>query len=205
MGHELATAGETIDDWNPDTKTFFDAIDRLYENHLTQNALFQARDANDNDRATSILFMRDCVVGLEYAEAIKAGDLGRMAEVEKPLCLSFYGAGQTKYGSLLLDRALIDREQPVVAKTLRAAQLVNLHGRKNGWQGADLYQEQLNRRLLMFHPSQSPNHTAIRYEDRMSAFVGLGQRLVAKVQRSLDMMTDSRHKKSEEEGMRGGH
>ncbi|CAD6984361.1 unnamed protein product [Tilletia controversa] len=70
-----------------------------------------------------------------------------MANVEKILVLAFFGAGQTKYGGLLLDRILEDQKAPNLARTLRAAQLVNISGRPNSWQGADHFQEQLNRRL----------------------------------------------------------
>ncbi|KAL9934444.1 hypothetical protein V8E36_006900 [Tilletia maclaganii] len=187
MEHDLQLAGQRFEKWAPNTDEFFKAVAVLYKNHFSPSALAAARDHNDNERATSILFLRDGVLGLEYENAIRAGDVGRMAEAERSLCLAFYGAGQTKHGALLLDRALIDKELPKLARSLRAAQLVNIHGRDNGWQGADHFQELLNRRLKMFDVSHSAEQAISRFEDRVSAFVAVGQTLVSQLQRALGL------------------
>ncbi|KAL9935120.1 hypothetical protein V8E36_006196 [Tilletia maclaganii] len=193
--HDLQLAGQRFEKWAPNTDEFLKAVAVLYKNHFSPSALAAARDHNDNDRATSILFLRDGVLGLEYENAIRAGDVGRMAEAERSLCLAFYGAGQTKYGAMLLDRALIDKELPKLARSLRAAQLVNIHGRDNGWQGADHFQELLNRRLKMFNVSHSAEQAISRFEDRVSAFVAVGQTLVSQLQRALDLCAAPPRKK----------
>ncbi|KAL9932620.1 hypothetical protein V8E36_008319 [Tilletia maclaganii] len=195
MEHDLQLAGQRFEKWAPNTDEFFKAVAVLYKNHFSPSALAAARDHNDNERATSILFLRDGVLVLEYENAIRAGDVRRMAEAERSLCLAFYGAGQTKYGALLLDRALIDKELPKLARSLRAAQLVNIHGRDNGWQGADHFQELLNRRLKMFDVSHSAEQAISRFEDRVSAFVAVGQTLVSQLQRGLDLCAAPPRKK----------
>ncbi|KAK0519935.1 hypothetical protein OC834_007215 [Tilletia horrida] len=195
LQHELEQAGSRFDDWSPSAEDFFKTISTLYERHFSPTAVDTARTSNDNSRATSVLFLRDCVLGWEYNSAIKAGDIGRMAEVEKSLCLAFYGAGQTKYGALLLDRALVDHRLPKLAKTLRAAQLVNIHGHRGGWQGADHFQELLNRQLKLFDVSHSTDQAVVRFEDRISAFVGVGNTMVSQAKQSMSLHSGSRRKK----------
>ncbi|KAE8221019.1 hypothetical protein CF319_g5552 [Tilletia indica] len=192
---ELEQDRESWAGWNPSAKDFFSTVERVVNKHMSQTAAHEAQCMNDPARATSVLFMRDCSLGWEYDHAIRAGDIGRMGEMEKFLCLSFYGCGQTKYGSLLLDRALVDQCFPDVARTLRSAQLINIHGKENGWQGADHYQEILNKRLKMYTFSHVPNQIVTRYEDRISASVGVGEELVEEVQTSLGWYTSRRKKK----------
>ncbi|KAE8208825.1 hypothetical protein CF327_g7007 [Tilletia walkeri] len=118
-----------------------------------------------------------------------------MAEAEKFLCLSFYGTGQTKYGSLLMDRALIGKHLPELSETLRAAQVVNVHGRDDGWQGSDHFQELLNERIKSYDFDHKSDDAVNRIEDRISAFVGLGEELVDEMQECLGWNSRRRKKK----------
>ncbi|CAD6937273.1 unnamed protein product, partial [Tilletia laevis] len=167
----------------------------LYTRHMSQQAVATARAAGDSARVNTVLFLRDCVMGWEYSAAVQDGDIGRMAATEKFLAQSFYGAGQTKYGSLLQDRILEDTVHPSIAKSLRAAQLVNTSGKAGSWQGADHYQEILNGRIKDYDVPHATDHVIVRLEDRISAFVGAGQTLSQCVTLCLGIGLSERRKR----------
>ncbi|KAE8241182.1 hypothetical protein A4X13_0g7529 [Tilletia indica] len=183
-----------LDHWEPSSKDFFDAIERLVKENMDASAIEQTEGSQDDETRATRLFLRDCVLGWEYNDAIHEGDIGRMASTEKLLALSFFGAGQTKYGALLLDRMLEDEKTPQTATALRAAQLVNISGKPNRWQGADHYQEILNGRLKMYPVNHSPNQAVNRYEDRISAFVGIGEDLLEGMRKSMGLTGYHRRK-----------
>ncbi|KAE8255150.1 hypothetical protein A4X13_0g3150 [Tilletia indica] len=183
-----------LNSWEPSSKDFFDTIERLVRENMVASAIDKATQDGDEDKRACGLFFRDCVLGWEYNAAIHEGDIGRMAATEKLLALSFFGAGQTKYGALLLDRMLEDEKMPGLAATLRSAQLVNMSGRPNRWQGADHYQELLNKRLKMYTVSHSTNQAVSRYEDRISAFVGFGEELLDGMEESMGVRGPNRRR-----------
>ncbi|CAD6902693.1 unnamed protein product, partial [Tilletia laevis] len=192
---ELQENDESSDTWNPSSQDLFRTMANLHTRHMSQQAVATARAAGDSARVNTVLFLRDCVMGWEYSAAVQDGDIGRMAATEKFLAQSFYGAGQTKYGSLLLDRILEDTVHPSIAKSLRAAQLVNTSGKAGSWQGADHYQEILNGRIKDYDVPHATDHVIVRLEDKISAFVGAGQTLSQCVTLCLGIGLSERRKR----------
>ncbi|KAE8227577.1 hypothetical protein CF326_g7527 [Tilletia indica] len=191
--------GATEQTWAPTSQQFFRTMSNLYARHMSQDAVSEARAAGDGGRVNAILFLRDCVMGWEYNSAIQEGDIGRMAAGEKFLAQYFYGAGQTKYGALLLDRILEDAIHPKIARSLRAAQLINTNGKANSWQGADHFQELLNGRLQKYDVPHATDQVIVRFEDRISAFVGAGQTISEGVALSLGIGANKRRKREKQE------
>ncbi|KAH9840190.1 uncharacterized protein C8Q71DRAFT_746208 [Rhodofomes roseus] len=89
------------------------------------------------------LFLRDALILREFADAIKAGDSGRIVIVLKVLALSYRGSGRTKYAQEALH--VIHNLTHVWPKPLRAIilnnWLVNTTGKPNHWYPVDLLQE----------------------------------------------------------------
>ncbi|KAH9842929.1 uncharacterized protein C8Q71DRAFT_698962, partial [Rhodofomes roseus] len=89
------------------------------------------------------LFLRDALVLREFADAIKAGDSGRMVIILKVFALSYRGSGRTKYAQEVLH--VLHNLAYLWPKPLCAIimnnWLVNTSGKANHWYPVDLLQE----------------------------------------------------------------
>ncbi|KAE8241455.1 hypothetical protein A4X13_0g7409 [Tilletia indica] len=135
--------------WKPArTRTFFAMCRRLYRKYLTAAATERARHAGDEVHAAACCYMRDWLIGAEYSAATKKGDIGRMIASERFMGMGFLGSGHHNYAHLILDRLLADKVLPsATSRILRVAQLVNRRGREGEFEGADHFQETLNKEI----------------------------------------------------------
>ncbi|CAD6929683.1 unnamed protein product, partial [Tilletia laevis] len=194
-GRTLAALESTIDDqdhlnsWNPTKREFFSACRRVYREHISPEAIQTALRAKDQLKAASGLFLRDCLIGIEYEDATKTGDIGRMEMVEKYMLLGFAAVGSDNYKTMLLSRRLSAKVLPARAlRVLRGAALVNRHGRDKGWEAADHLQETYVKEVKSSLWGQHGASLGTRVEDRISALPAFSQavKLDASEQIGLD-------------------
>ncbi|KAK0529150.1 hypothetical protein OC834_003788 [Tilletia horrida] len=104
--------------------------------------------AEETQQSPSVSWAPNTKGFFRHAAATKAGDIGRMRSVERFMGIAFLGGGQHNYAHLVFDRILADIVLPKSgAKTLRCAQLVNRTGKPNGFEGADHFQETMNKEV----------------------------------------------------------
>ncbi|KAL9933055.1 hypothetical protein V8E36_008310, partial [Tilletia maclaganii] len=116
--------------------------------------------------------------------------------MEKFMCVGFMGDGQHNYAHLIMDRILADHTvPPATARTLRVAQLVNLRGVHRGFEGADHYQETLNKEIQRADTSRASHHVLDRLEDRLSAMADYSYQLKEGVARAWGVALFHRQKK----------
>ncbi|KAL9935193.1 hypothetical protein V8E36_006269 [Tilletia maclaganii] len=82
-----------------------------------------------------------------------------------------------------------------VLETLRVAQLVNLRGVHRGFEGADHYQETLNKEIQRADTSRASHHVLDRLEDRLSAMADYSYQLKEGVARAWGVALFHRQKK----------
>ncbi|KAJ7584479.1 hypothetical protein C8J56DRAFT_789516 [Mycena floridula] len=109
--------------------------------------------AGDMVFENAVLFLRDGLISREFADAVKAGDSGRMLLVLKIWALGFQGNGRTKYAYEMLH--IIHNLTRVWPKELAAIVLrnwvVNPTGRFNCFIEIDLMQEHNNFWIKTFY------------------------------------------------------
>ncbi|KAG0261519.1 hypothetical protein BGZ95_004211 [Linnemannia exigua] len=98
----------------------------------------QRGTANTN----AMLFIRDMLVYLELAAAIKCGEVGRIEEVLKTITIMFQATSTKNYGNQLLRFAYDIRHtwSDVRKDAIFQSWLINVSGKENAWVPADLYQ-----------------------------------------------------------------
>ncbi|KAE8235313.1 hypothetical protein A4X06_0g9899, partial [Tilletia controversa] len=93
-----------------------------------------------------------------------------MRSTELFMGMAFFGAGQHNYAHLILDRLLADKVLPSsTSRILRIAQLVNRRGKEGAFEGADHFQETMNKEIQRADTSRASHHVLNRLEDRLSA------------------------------------
>ncbi|KAJ7591842.1 hypothetical protein C8J56DRAFT_780827 [Mycena floridula] len=105
--------------------------------------------AGDMVFENAILFLRDALITREFADAVKAGDSGRMLLVLKIWALGFRGNGRTKYAYEMLH--IIHNLTHVWPKELAYNWVVNPTGRFNCFIEIDLMQEHNNFWIKTFY------------------------------------------------------
>ncbi|KAK0533874.1 hypothetical protein OC842_002835 [Tilletia horrida] len=163
--------------WAPSSKNFFRMCRRLYRRYFTAQAVEQAREV----------------------AATKHGDIGRMRSAEKFMGMAFIGGGHHNYAHLIFDRILADKELPAAtSRLLRVAQLVNRTGKAGLFEGADHYQETLNKEIQKADMSRSSHHILDRLEDRLSAIADNARRVKNAVSEAWDIPTYDRVRKGKD-------
>ncbi|KAK0522310.1 hypothetical protein OC835_006615 [Tilletia horrida] len=146
---ELSKQKKQLSSWTPrDHAAVCDLVDAVRRNVLEEASVQEARARHDEVGANARLFLRDALLALEWHDACRRGDVGRMLEAEKFLALAFAGVGKHQYSQACLDDIWASmRLQQDTWRTLMAIRLLNRCGSPKGFTGADLYQEHLNREL----------------------------------------------------------
>ncbi|KAG0352206.1 hypothetical protein BGZ54_002902 [Gamsiella multidivaricata] len=105
----------------------------------------------------SFIFLRDTAFYLELANAIKAGDVGRIESVVKWISVMFQGSSATNYANELLHLhcALNYRYSAQTKRAVLSSWLVNTTGKDGGWIPTDLYQEHNNLLIKVVHSARA--------------------------------------------------
>ncbi|KAE8251621.1 hypothetical protein A4X13_0g3910, partial [Tilletia indica] len=146
---ELQKKRRDIATWAPTNEAaVMEAVDDVWSAAFHESSIRQALMVGDEIGANARLLLRDVAFGLEWSQAMRVGDIGRMAEVRKFLMAGFAGAGRHQYAEACLDDIWAHKVLPKETwRTLEAARLVNRSGKRWGFIGADLYQEHLNKEV----------------------------------------------------------
>lgn len=139
------------------TKHATEILDRYANPSTVDDLRRQRRETGDGEGdmvfENAVLFLRDALVSREFADAIKAGDSGRVVLVLKIWALSFRGNGRSKYAYEMLHILHnLSRVWPkTVAKVVLNNWLVNPTGSENGFVEIDLMQEHNNFWIKTFY------------------------------------------------------
>ncbi|KAF8064912.1 hypothetical protein FPV67DRAFT_1608385 [Lyophyllum atratum] len=127
--------------------------------HQRANCKSKPLDAGDMVFENAVLFMRDALISREFADAIKAGDSGRVLLVLKTWALSFRGSGRTKYAYEMLH--VIHNLTHVWPKPIQEIilnnWLLNPTGKPNAFVEMDLVQEHLNFWIKSYYKAHGSN------------------------------------------------
>ncbi|KAE9385461.1 hypothetical protein BT96DRAFT_1007024 [Gymnopus androsaceus JB14] len=159
----LEEYAESLSSWDQlysDAERIYDT----YANAAVVGELREARELAEEGEAegdmvfeNAVLFLRDALISREMADAVRAGDSGRVVLVLKIWALSFRGSGRTKYAYEML--YLIHNLEKVWPKPIRDAVLNNWLVSTNGrtFLEVDLLQEHLNYWIKVFYKAHGSN------------------------------------------------
>ncbi|KAF8914559.1 hypothetical protein BGZ58_005699, partial [Dissophora ornata] len=103
-------------------------------------------DLNSVSSRNAALFVKDALIYIELAAAIKIGDVGRIEEMLRWITVAFQAGGTRNYAQELLHLhcALHHSWSKEMKDAITSSWLVNTSGKPNRWLPADLYQEHNN-------------------------------------------------------------
>ncbi|KAE8254451.1 hypothetical protein A4X13_0g3416 [Tilletia indica] len=168
---ELKSRRKDLSTWAPtSSESVCTLVEDVWVSMMSETATHAALKAKDEIGANARLFLRDAALALEWADACRVGDLGRMFETEKFMAVGFAGAGKHQYAEACLDDIWARKVlQADAFRTLMAARLINRTGRREGFIGADLYQEHLNKEIQRVDTSHGAECAIARLKDTYSA------------------------------------
>ncbi|KAK0520391.1 hypothetical protein OC835_007220 [Tilletia horrida] len=144
--------------------------------HAFQSELDAAMRRHDDVGANARLFMRDAALAFDFKDAVAFGDVGRLHSVSKHLVLGFAGAGRLQYAEALMDDIWSKKQlASATYRSLNAARLINRRGTVDGFIGADLYQEHLNREIQRINTAASREGLVDRLVDVFSGAAELAR------------------------------
>ncbi|GLB40944.1 hypothetical protein LshimejAT787_0901590 [Lyophyllum shimeji] len=160
---EYTTRTTSWDDFQADALQIYErfASTSVVDELRHQRAQCKSKPVNTGDMVfeNAVLFMRDALISREYADAIKAGDSGRVLLVLKIWALSFRGSGRTKYAYEMLH--IIHNLTHVWPKPIREIilnnWLLNPTGKPNSFVEMDLVQEHLNFWIKSYYKAHGSN------------------------------------------------
>ncbi|KAF9042690.1 hypothetical protein BDP27DRAFT_1374297, partial [Rhodocollybia butyracea] len=159
----LEEYAESIDSWD---QLYHDA-EKIFDEYANADTVRKLRDerelADEGESAgdmvfeNGVLFLRDALISREMADAVRAGDSGRVLLVLKVWALSFRGNGRSKYAYEMLH--LIHNIEKVWPKPVVDAVLNNWMVSTNGrtFLEVDLLQEHINYWVKVFYKAHGSN------------------------------------------------
>ncbi|KAF9538142.1 hypothetical protein CPC08DRAFT_526145 [Agrocybe pediades] len=170
----LVSATETLDQYSTKFTTWEELVkhaELVFERYAQATTVTELRESRDNLGSANtvtdgdmvfenaVLFLRDVLVSREFADAVKAGDSGRVLLVLKIWALGFRGNGRTKYAHEMLHiiHQLTSVLTPEVKAIVLNNWLVNPSGKPNSWVEVDLLQEHLNFWIKTFYKAHGSN------------------------------------------------
>ncbi|KAF9024004.1 hypothetical protein BDP27DRAFT_1547499 [Rhodocollybia butyracea] len=159
----LEEYAESIDSWD---QLYHDA-EKIFDEYANADTVRKLRDerelADEGESAgdmvfeNGVLFLRDALISREMADAVRAGDSGRVLLVLKVWALSFRGNGCSKYAYEMLH--LIHNIEKVWPKPVVDAVLNNWMVSTNGrtFLEVDLLQEHINYWVKVFYKAHGSN------------------------------------------------
>ncbi|KAL9934461.1 hypothetical protein V8E36_006917, partial [Tilletia maclaganii] len=153
--------------WSPrDESAVLEVIDAIWLEGFHASSVRLASSSG----ASARLFLRDALLGLEWEDACRRGDIGRIRQATHFFALGFAGAGRHQYASACLDDLWAARVlEPQTWKTLAAARFFNRHGGPQSFVPADLYQEHLNKELQRVDTAHGVTTAVDRLRDMFSS------------------------------------
>lgn len=136
----------------PDVDEIVQLAGIIQETYTTTTASNKAKAEGDDVLGHACLFLRDMLLFMEFDDAIKYGDAGRVLQVIKFWAYAFRGAGLTNYAREALEiLAIWGKELPdALRQNLEMSWFVNRWGRPRSFIASDLYIEHLNCRVKVW-------------------------------------------------------
>ncbi|KAG0014076.1 hypothetical protein BGZ82_001909, partial [Podila clonocystis] len=146
----------------------------------------------------ALYFLRDMTVFIEFSDAIKAGDRGRIRCILPTIALMMHGGGNSNYALELL-RLLYGMRHawtPEWEKRVLSSMLVNPKGVPYGWMPTDMYQENNNYLIKTIFAAKGPNMSWEYLRDKISPNIRTFQDIARLFERGVDSKYNSTvHKK----------
>jgi hypothetical protein len=135
-----------LKNWKPSCREFEQVVETVISTYTTTSAAHDAIDASDDVLGHSILFIWDGLFFLEFCDAIRNADVGRMWLVYDFWVFMMRGAGCHNYGNEILEmKAQFQHEFPkLLCEVVERTWLVNRWGKKGRSIPTDLYLEHNN-------------------------------------------------------------
>ncbi|KAE8239921.1 hypothetical protein A4X06_0g7974 [Tilletia controversa] len=177
---QLGKQRKDLATWTPsNADAVRELVDAVRNAALTEPSIYAAELLQDEFGANARRFLRDALLAIEWSDVCRTGDVGRMLMAQRFLAVAFAGVGKHQYSQTCLDEIWAHKVLPVKTwRTLAAARLINRFGVQNGFIGADLYQEHLNKELQRVDTKHGAATAVSRLRDCFSA--------VAEISRSLN-------------------
>ncbi|KAG0010976.1 hypothetical protein BGZ81_002467, partial [Podila clonocystis] len=181
-------------------------LDMLRVVNIIINAFASLQDADPslNGRPCTVAdinalcFLRDMTVFIEFSDAIKSGDRGRIRCILPTIALMMHGGGNFNYALELL-RLLYGMRHAWTCeweKRVLSSMLVNPKGVPHGWMPTDMYQENNNYLIKTIHAAKGPNMSWEYLRDLISPNIRTFQDIARLFERGLDSKYNSTaHKK----------
>ncbi|KAF9369729.1 hypothetical protein CPB97_003345, partial [Podila verticillata] len=146
----------------------------------------------------ALYFLRDMIVFIEFSDAIKAGDRGRIRCVLPTIALMMHGGGNSNYALELLRLLYGIRHAwtPEWEKRVLSSMLVNPKGIPRGWMPTDMYQENNNYLIKTIFAAKGSNMSWEYLRDLISPNIRTFQDIARLFERGVDSKYNSTaHKK----------
>ncbi|KFH63726.1 hypothetical protein MVEG_10419 [Podila verticillata NRRL 6337] len=170
-----------------------DAIASLSQNECSLNG----RPCTTAD-INALCFLRDMVVYIEFSDAIKAGDRGRIRCVLATIAMMMHGGNNSNYALELL-RLLYGMRHawtPEWETRVLSSMLVNPKGVPRGWMPTDMYQENNNYLIKTIFAAKGSNMSWEYLRDLISPNIRTFQDIARLFERGVDSKYNSTvHKK----------
>ncbi|KAE8257534.1 hypothetical protein A4X13_0g2293 [Tilletia indica] len=198
LSAELRKKRKDLATWTPTSEAaVMEVVDDVWNAAFHEGSIRRALLVGDEVGANARLLLRDVAFGLEWSQAVRVGDIGRMAEARKFLVVGFAGAGRHQYAEACLDDIWAHKILPKETwRTLEAARLVNRFGSRWGFIGADLYQEHLNKEVQRADTAHGAEFAIASLQDTYSATAETARAMRTAHQDLLGSTTSYRKKKA---------
>ncbi|KAF9084719.1 hypothetical protein BGX29_002411 [Mortierella sp. GBA35] len=159
--NEYCTKHPEVDD--TEDETFIDLIKHLVRTNI--DLPFFGFQDHSTTNANALLFIRDMVVYIEFCDAIKAGDIGRIEAILKRITIMFQAGKNKNYGFelLRLDFNVRHRWTEDRKNAIFSSLLMNTKGLRHRWIPSDLYQEHNNLLIKRTHATVGFKSSAMDY------------------------------------------
>ncbi|KAL9938571.1 hypothetical protein V8E36_002290 [Tilletia maclaganii] len=189
---------KTLSTWKPkDLDAVATLVSKVWDDTFSETSIHTAQLRHDELGSNARLLLRDVLLALEWDDACRLGDVGRLVETEKFLAVFFAGCGKQQYSQACLDDIWAAKVlEPDTARTLLAARFVNRSGARSGFIGGDLYQEHLNKAVQ----ANDVTHGAERAVERLrDVFSGTNEVARAVRRAHSDLLGESGRGRSKHE------
>ncbi|KAI0363576.1 hypothetical protein BV20DRAFT_1057947 [Pilatotrama ljubarskyi] len=123
-------------------------LDTIYDQHASRRALAELENLppqqRDEVKQQMVMFSIDLLPYFDLREAMKVGDVGRMEDLLPTMLFQFAGGGNHKYAVEILEliyKLRTEWPEELRSYVRRHCWLVNLTGKRDGFQAVDLAQE----------------------------------------------------------------